>query len=59
MIQNHLFQVLALVVMEPPHALVSTAIHDEKIKVIRALKLEKDVSDHVVFGQYAGYRNES
>lgn len=58
MVQNHLFQVLALATMEPPHALTSTAIHDEKVKVIRSLRLGKDLASHVVFGQYAGYKNE-
>lgn len=58
MIQNHLLQVLALTVMEPPHALTSGAIQDEKAKVIRALRLCNDFSSHVVFGQYDGYRNE-
>lgn len=58
MVQNHLFQVLALAMMEPPHSLTSTAIHDEKVKVIRSLRLGKDLSSHVIFGQYSGYRNE-
>lgn len=58
MVQNHLFQVLALATMEPPHSLSSTAIHDEKVKVIRSLRLGKDLASHVVFGQYTGYKNE-
>ncbi|MDD5377141.1 MAG: glucose-6-phosphate dehydrogenase [Candidatus Gracilibacteria bacterium] len=59
MVQNHLFQVLALATMEPPHTLTSTAIHDEKVKVIRSLRLGKDLLSHVVFGQYAGYKDEA
>lgn len=59
MVQNHLFQVLALATMEPPHSLSSTAIHDEKVKVVRSLRLGKDLASHVVFGQYKGYLNES
>lgn len=39
MVQNHLFQVLTLAVMEPPHGLSSAALHDEKVKVIRSLRL--------------------
>jgi glucose-6-phosphate 1-dehydrogenase len=58
MIQNHLFQVLALTVMEPPHSLASSAIHDEKVKAVRALRLGADLPSHAVFGQYAGYRGE-
>lgn len=58
MIQNHLFQVLALTVMESPCSLSSTAIHDEKAKAIRALRLGENLASHVVFGQYIGYLDE-
>ena len=58
MVQNHLFQVLALAVMEPPHGLSSSALHDEKVKVIRSLRFGKHLDSHVVFGQYRGYRQE-
>lgn len=58
MVQNHLFQVLALAIMEPPHTLSSTAIHDEKAKVVRSLRIGKDLESHVVFGQYSGYKKE-
>lgn len=58
MVQNHLFQVLSLVMMEPPHSLDAHAVHDEKAKAIRSLRLKaKDA--HVVFGQYRGYGNET
>lgn len=59
MIQNHLFQVLSLAAMEPPYSLASSAIQDEKVKVLRSLRLGKDNLSHVVFGQYSGYKSES
>lgn len=58
MVQNHLFQVLALTVMEPPHDLSGQSLHDEKVKVIRSLRLGKNLASHAVFGQYEGYLSE-
>ena len=37
MVQNHMLQLLCLIAMEPPSALESQAIRDEKVKVLRAL----------------------
>ncbi|MCC7519329.1 MAG: glucose-6-phosphate dehydrogenase [Verrucomicrobiae bacterium] len=37
MLQNHLFQLLCLVAMEPPASLEAGAIHDEKVKVLRSI----------------------
>jgi glucose-6-phosphate 1-dehydrogenase len=37
-IQNHLFQLLMLVAMEPPSAFDADAVRDEKVKVLRALR---------------------
>jgi len=56
MVVTHLFQVMAFVAMEPPTALESRAISEEKNKVFRSLQTIK-VED-VVRGQYAGYRSE-
>ena len=55
-IQNHLFQVVALLAMEPPTGRHFGAVHSEKAKVFQAMRPLK--SDDVVRGQYAGYRNE-
>ena len=56
-IQNHLFQVLANLTMEPPVRTDSESIRDEKVKVLRAISpLEPR---NVVRGQFRGYRNES
>jgi glucose-6-phosphate 1-dehydrogenase len=55
-IQNHLFQVLANLAMEPPPRTDSESIRDEKIKVLKAIPpLE---STKVVRGQFSGYRKE-
>ena len=50
MVQNHMLQLLALVAMEPPTSFDATAVRDEKVKVLRALR---DVDrEEVVTGQY-------
>ena len=50
MVQNHMLQLLALVAMEPPGRFDATAVRDEKVKVLRALR---DVDkDETVTGQY-------
>jgi glucose-6-phosphate 1-dehydrogenase len=56
MVVTHLFQVMAFMAMEPPTALDSGAIGEEKNKVFRSMR-PLDVSK-VVRGQYLGYRNE-
>ena len=55
-IQNHLFQIVALLAMEPPAGRDFGAVHDEKAKVFRAMRPLR--SDDLVRGQYAGYRKE-
>jgi glucose-6-phosphate 1-dehydrogenase len=55
-IQNHLFQIVALLAMEPPATRDFGAVHNEKAKVFQAMRPLK--SQDVVRGQYAGYRKE-
>ena len=56
-IQNHLFQVLANLTMEPPVRTDSESVRDEKVKVLRAIPpLEPR---NIVRGQFRGYRNEN
>ena len=55
-IQNHLFQIVALLAMEPPAYGGFEAVHNEKAAVFRAMRPVKPAD--VVRGQYAGYRNE-
>ena len=38
MVQNHIFQFMCLMAMEPPVAFEPNAVHDEKVKVLRALR---------------------
>jgi len=55
-IQNHLFQVVALLAMEPPADRDFGAVHSEKAKVFQAMRPLKPAD--LVRGQYAGYRKE-
>jgi glucose-6-phosphate 1-dehydrogenase len=56
-IQNHLFQVLANLAMEPPVRTDSESIRDEKVKVLKAIPpLE---ANGVVRGQFRGYKSET
>ena len=55
-IQNHLFQVLSNLAMEPPARMDSESLRDEKVKVLKAIPpLE---AGDVVRGQFRGYRQE-
>jgi glucose-6-phosphate 1-dehydrogenase len=56
MVVTHLMQVMAFVAMEPPTALEPHAISEEKNKVFRSLLPIHP--EHVVRGQYGGYREE-
>ncbi|RWA23230.1 glucose 6-phosphate dehydrogenase [Mycolicibacterium brumae DSM 44177] len=56
MVVTHLLQVMAFVAMEPPTALESGPISEEKNKVFRSL--EPILPSDVVRGQYSGYRQE-
>lgn len=55
-VQNHLFQILTNLAMEPPVRADSESIRDEKVKVLKAIPalVDKDV----VRGQFRGYRAE-
>jgi glucose-6-phosphate 1-dehydrogenase len=55
-IQNHLFQIVALLAMEPPASRDFGAVHNEKAKVFKAMR--PLAPDDLVRGQYAGYRDE-
>jgi glucose-6-phosphate 1-dehydrogenase len=60
MVQNHLLQILTFIAMEPPANLEAESIHNEKIKVLKALRpiTIKNVDEKTVRGQYsAGYIN--
>ena len=55
-IQNYLFQIVALLAMEPPPYRGFGAVHSEKAAVFQAMRPLKTAD--VVRGQYAGYRKE-
>jgi glucose-6-phosphate 1-dehydrogenase len=59
-VQNHMFQVLTLVAMEPPISFGGEDVRDEKVRVLHAVPplTHDDVLRHVVRGQYAGYTQE-
>jgi glucose-6-phosphate 1-dehydrogenase len=70
MIQNHVFQIVALIAMEPPTSLEPNSVRDEKIRAmrsVRAIPLDR-IDEFAVRGQYGpgtvlgdtvpGYREE-
>jgi glucose-6-phosphate 1-dehydrogenase len=54
--QNHLFQVMTYLAMEPPVRTDSESVRDEKAKVLKAIPPLK--IEDVVRGQFRGYRQE-
>jgi len=54
--QNHLFQVMAIVAMEPPARADSDSIRDEKVKVLKAMP--PLAAKNLVRAQFKGYRSE-
>ena len=69
-VQNHVMQVLSLVLMEPPVSMDADGIRDEKVKALKAVEIPtpEDVMVEVVRGRYTegwiegeevrGYRQE-
>jgi glucose-6-phosphate 1-dehydrogenase len=71
MIQNHMFQMLAYLCMEPPVSFKANAVRNEKAKLLEAVRIieRQEVQEYAVRGQYgpgkkadgspaAGYRQE-
>lgn len=56
-IENHLFQIVALLAMEPPTDQNPDAVQTEKVKVFRAMRPLAPAD--LIRGQYEGYRNEA
>jgi glucose-6-phosphate 1-dehydrogenase len=56
MVVNHLLQLLCLVTMEPPDGLEARSIRNEKMKILRALRLAPETRQYpaICFGQYSG-----
>jgi glucose-6-phosphate 1-dehydrogenase len=55
-VQNHLFQILTHLTMEPPAGMDSESMRDEKAKVLKAVPALRP--QDVVRGQFRGYRKE-
>lgn len=51
-VQNHLLQVLALIAMEPPAEFNADDVRNEKLKVLKALHLDRNNANGLVRGQY-------
>ena len=51
-LQNHLLQLLALTAMDEPVNFDAESLRTEKRKVLGAIRLPRDLADHVVRGQY-------
>jgi len=56
-VQNHLFQILCHLAMEPPAGFDSESIRDEKVKVLKAIAPIEE--KNLVRGQFRGYRDEN
>lgn len=70
MVQNHLFQLLALTAMEPPNSFEADRVRDERVKLLHAIRpfTPDTIAHNTVRGQYTagmadgtrvpGYREE-
>jgi glucose-6-phosphate 1-dehydrogenase len=54
--ENHLFQIVAMLAMEPPVGSGTEAMRDEKVRVFKAMRALG--SDDLIRGQFDGYRSE-
>jgi glucose-6-phosphate 1-dehydrogenase len=55
-VQNHMLQVVSILMMDPPGSNAPDGVRDEKVKVLRAIRPLGPAS--LVRGQYRGYRQE-
>ncbi|MGO9260568.1 MAG: glucose-6-phosphate dehydrogenase [Bryobacteraceae bacterium] len=55
-VQNHIFQILCNLAMEPPVRVDSESVRDEKVKVLKAIAPIE--ARNIVRGQFRGYRSE-
>ncbi len=56
-VENHMFQIVALLAMEPPAYQGFQAVQDEKVKVFKGM--QPLAADDIVRGQFTGYRDEA
>src|ERR1039458_7158072 len=59
-VQNHLLQLMALVMMEYPEGMTTHAIHKEKLRLLESIEpiTAHMVDEIAVRGQYSEYREE-
>jgi len=55
-VQNHIFQIISNLAMEPPARNDSESLRDEKVKVLKAISPIEE--NDLVRGQFSGYRDE-
>jgi len=53
-VQNHMFELLSLIAMEPPQLLTGNFIRDERVAVLKNLEFVDGI-----LGQYENYKNET
>ncbi len=66
MVQSHILQLVSLTALEPPVSFDASSVHDEKVKVLRAIRplSRDDIRANAIRGQYGagggmvGYRAE-
>lgn len=60
MLQNHLFQILSVVAMDEPDDFSSQDIKNAQTNIFRQLRKipKEEIDNHLVLGQYKGYRQE-
>ena len=60
MVQNHLLQILSIVAMERPQDLSPEGMHEEQIRVLKALRPVRtdQIGRQLVLAQYEGYLQE-
>lgn len=61
MMQNHMFQMLAYLCMEPPASFKADAIRNEKAKLLNSVRIYKkeEVPEHFVRGQYGSSNDKN
>jgi len=58
--QNHMMQLLALIAMEPPASFTADALHNEKVKLLSAVRpiRQEEVGRYAARGHYIGFNDE-
>ncbi|HNX94265.1 MAG TPA: glucose-6-phosphate dehydrogenase [Holophaga sp.] len=59
MVQNHMLQVLAMIAMEPPSSLDPETLRDQKVNVLKSLRLPADCTAACVHARYGAANGQS